>query len=201
MLTRSTVYATRLPNAKPSSKLKIAKKSLFSCIYAKNVVILQPKVQRRGLEGGKCLLSESQIQCQIPQSWLSRHFSIQASKRTTFSFMAKRCPKRFVLGFTESGKFYFYSKTLQQLMSSGYVILGVCILGTRVRMHIRRGLRCCLFGIKGQYQSLVKRNSSTQSRFFVYANVWHLLMKAEHNSKSRFFVCQCDLLREYLTVK
>ena len=39
------------------------------------------------------------------------------------AFMAKRCPKRFVLGFTESGKFYFYSKTLQQLMSSGYVYL------------------------------------------------------------------------------
>jgi hypothetical protein len=45
----------------------------------------------------------------------------------TFAFMAKRCPKRFVLGFTESGKFYFYSKTLQQLMSSGYVYLVPCV--------------------------------------------------------------------------
>lgn len=43
----------------------------------------------------------------------------------------------------------------------------VYFIGTRVRMHIRRGLRCCLFGIKGQYQSLVKRNSNQQSRFFV----------------------------------
>ena len=51
--------------------------------------------------------------------------------------MAKRCPKRFVLGFTESGKFYFYSKTLQQLMSSGYVYLvpRVFIRYTRVRTY------------------------------------------------------------------
>ena len=59
---------------------------------------------------------------QTPQSWLSTFYYIGV-KTGYLAFMAKRCPKRFVLGFTESGKFYFYSKTLQQLMSSGYVYL------------------------------------------------------------------------------
>ena len=31
------------------------------CIVQKIIVILHPKVQRRGLEGGKCPLSESQF--------------------------------------------------------------------------------------------------------------------------------------------
>ena len=40
--------------------------SPFSCIIQKNVVILWAKVQRRGLEGGKCPLSESQCLTQDP---------------------------------------------------------------------------------------------------------------------------------------
>ena len=35
------------------------------CIVQKIIVILHPKVQRRGLEGGKCPLSESQKYHQI----------------------------------------------------------------------------------------------------------------------------------------
>ena len=45
----------------PSSKLKIAKKSLFSCIYAKNVVILQPNLRWRGMSCGKCFAIGSSL--------------------------------------------------------------------------------------------------------------------------------------------
>ena len=80
-------------------------------------------------------------------------------------FMAKRCPKRFVLGFTESGKFYFYSKTLQQLMSSGYVYLvpRVFIRYTRVRTY-SAWTSVLLVRNKGQYQSLVKRKILKNNR-------------------------------------
>ena len=100
-------------------------------------------------------------------------------KTGNLAFMAKRCPKRFVLGFTESGKFYFYSKTLQQLMSSGYVYLvpRVFIRYTRVRAY-SAWTSVLLVRNKGQYQSLVKRNSNTQSRFFYLHKCWHLLMKS-----------------------
>ena len=45
----------------------------FSCSSQKKVVSLPSKVQRRGLEGGRCPLSESQMLTQRPQSRLSRH--------------------------------------------------------------------------------------------------------------------------------
>ena len=56
----------------PSTR-KIAPKCDFSCISQKKVVPLPSKVQRRGLEGGRCPLSESQMLTQRPQSRLSRH--------------------------------------------------------------------------------------------------------------------------------
>ena len=43
------------------------------CTFQKKVVSLPSKVQRRGLEGGMCPISESQMLTQRPQSWLSRH--------------------------------------------------------------------------------------------------------------------------------
>ena len=43
------------------------------CTFQKKVVSLPSKVQRRGLEGGICPISESQMLTQRPQSWLSRH--------------------------------------------------------------------------------------------------------------------------------
>ena len=88
-----------------------------------------------------------------------------------FQDILKRRLLRFVLGFTESGKFYFYSKTLQQLMSSGYVYLvpRVFIRYTRVRAY-SAWTSVLLVRNKGQYQSLVKRNSNTQSRFFYIPN-------------------------------
>ena len=76
-----------------------------------------------------------------------------------------RCPKRFVLGFTESGKFYFYSKTLQQLMSSGYVYLVPCVLirYTRVRAY-SAWTSVLLVRNKRQYLSLVKRKILKNNR-------------------------------------
>ena len=48
-------------------------KVIFICSSQKKVVSLPSKVQRRGLEGGRCPLSESQMLTQRPQSRLSRH--------------------------------------------------------------------------------------------------------------------------------
>ena len=43
------------PREFPIYKQKIALKAIFICIYAKIIVSLHPKAQRRGLEGGRCL--------------------------------------------------------------------------------------------------------------------------------------------------
>ena len=90
---------------------------------------MQSKVQRRGLGVG----SVPSRKANLFEKDLSRGFQdiLYIGVKTGYlAFMAKRCPKRFVLGFTESGKFYFYSKTLQQLMSSGYVYLVPCVLSS-----------------------------------------------------------------------
>lgn len=117
--------------------------------------------------------------------------------------MAKRCPKRFVLGFTESGKFYFYSKTLQQLMSSGYVYL--CRVYqfryTRVRTY-SAWTSVLLVRNKGQYQSLVKRNSSTQSRFFYLHKCLAFVYEKRNTVVSpAFFVYRCEIIDRFYTIE
>ena len=54
-------YQAKSPPLPLHDTQKIALIAIFICIYAKNVVPLCPKAQRWGLEGGRCLLSESQL--------------------------------------------------------------------------------------------------------------------------------------------
>ena len=63
---RPREFPRLIPLHSTPSTIKITPKVIFICISAKNVVSLHPKVQRRGLEGGRCPLSESQTICQIP---------------------------------------------------------------------------------------------------------------------------------------
>ena len=60
-------------------------------------------------------------------------------------------------------------------MSSGYVYLYLYTLiriGVRMRTN-RRGLRCCLFGYKGNTRASDSGTATVQSRFF-YANAVRL---------------------------
>ena len=79
-----------------------------------------------------------------------------------------KAPIALCFGLTESGKFYA-SKTLQH-----FDVLGICIF---ISVHAinrcvrscttyRRGLRCCLFGCKGNTRASLSGTATVQSRFF-----------------------------------
>ena len=132
-------------------------KVIFICSSQKKVVSLPSKVQRRGLEGGRCPLSESQMLTQRPQSRLSRHIKKafitlcsdwQKSRkfRTKESGLSNdRCPRDVYILYTRT----FY-------------------LGVRAHMYISAWASRCRFYSLRQCESLWQWNDNSRTpRFFI----------------------------------
>ena len=132
-------------------------KVIFICSSQKKVVSLPSKVQRRGLEGGRCPLSESQMLTQRPQSRLSRHI--------------KRRLLRFVLTGRNLANFELKNQDLATID-----VLGMCISCTRVPFiwvyaricTYRRGLRVVVLSGKAMREPhRVERQQSDSTLFFI----------------------------------
>ena len=98
------------------------------------------------------------------------------------------CPTRFVLGFSESGKFYS-SNTLQH-----FDVLGICILnyhtrqrGVRVCVHIGVGFGVACSELKAIPEPREAEQQQCRSRFFVIIYLTnHFDMKPSNTNPSYF---------------
>ena len=116
----STPYSLRPPLKKSHQN------AIFICIYAKIIVSLHPKAQRRGLEGGRCPLSESQTICQIPSHGFQDIF-----KRRLLTLCS---------GDLKLRNFHLYAGLSNGRCPTGYRLSLLCLFGTSfayMRMRTR----------------------------------------------------------------
>ena len=153
---------------------KNAKSALQIWYFQKKVVYLQPKVQRRGIEGGKCPLSEGQNLTQTPQSWLSRHirkafialcsdvFETSQLSKASSELSDDRCPTGYRLsllcqfGYIFCVYVYAHTRTLKKTNTA------------QENIYIRRGLQRCRFKDAGNAKASKTWNDNSRAPRFFY---------------------------------